>query len=102
MPEFLIAALACALRAMGDITTCQKINAPQWKRQEMPSVRRGLPADGPGTLTAGLPGTVGLNTYSGSLGIATATALTSRRGAFAIAGLLLPMSSLPPVWRLRA
>src|SRR3546814_20425753 len=68
----------------------------------MPSVQRGLLADGLGTLTAGLLGTVGLNTFSGSIGIATATGITSRRVAFAIAGLFLAMSMLPPVWRLLA
>src|SRR3546814_1381224 len=68
----------------------------------MPSVQRGLLADGLGTLTAGLLGTVGLNTFSGSIGIATATGITSRRVAFAIAGLFLAMQMLPPVWRLLA
>lgn len=102
MPEFLIAALACALRAMGDITTCQKINDPQWKRQEMPSVQRGLLADSLGTVIAGVLGTVGLNTFSGSIGISTATGITARRVAYAIGGLFLLMSLLPPVWRLLA
>ena len=102
VPDFLIAALACALRAMGDITTCQKINDPNWKRQDIRSVQRGLLADGLGTTIAGLLGTVGLNTFSGSVGISVATGITSRRVALAIGGMFVAMSMLPPVWRLLA
>ncbi|MEQ8814791.1 MAG: solute carrier family 23 protein [Thalassobaculum sp.] len=102
IPDFLVAALACALRAMGDITTCQKINDPEWRRQDMPSVQRGLLADGLGTVLAGLLGTVGTNTFSGSIGISVATGITARRVAWAIGGIFLAMSALPPVWRLLA
>lgn len=102
IPDFLVAALACALRAMGDITTCQKINDPAWKRQDMPSVQRGLLSDGLGTVIAGLLGTVGLNTFSGSIGISLATGVTARRVAWAIGGFFLLLSLLPPVWRLLA
>lgn len=102
IPDYLVAALACSLRAMGDITTCQKINDPDWKRQDILSVQRGLLADGLGTMVAGLLGTVGLNTFSGSIGISVATGITSRRVALAIGGLFVVLSMLPPVWSLLA
>ena len=45
------------------------------------NIEAGVLADGLGTLAAGLIGTVGLNTYSASVGLAVATEVLSRRVA---------------------
>ena len=76
---FAITALACCLRAMGDITNAQRINDRDWVRPDMGSIRNGLFADGLSTAFSALLGSVGGNTYSSSVGLANATGVTSRR-----------------------
>jgi xanthine/uracil permease len=83
---FLAAALVCALRAVGDITIAQRINDAAWKRPEPKSLNRGVVADGLGNVAAGALGSVGLNTFSGSVGMSLATGITSRWVGFALAG----------------
>ena len=39
---YLVGALACTLRAVGDITTCQRIANPDWVRPDMGSIERGI------------------------------------------------------------
>lgn len=94
-PQYLIAALACTLRAMGDIATCQKINDSRWTRPDMRTLRGGVLADGLGTLLAGLVGTVGLNTFSGSVGLSVATGVAARRVGLAAGIIFVLLSMLP-------
>ncbi|MFC4352211.1 uracil-xanthine permease family protein [Fodinicurvata halophila] len=92
---FAAGALACALRATGDITTCQKIAEADWVRPEMGSIERGVRADGLGTLLAGALGTVGMNTFSSSIGLSQATGIIQRRVGFAIGGLFIALAFSP-------
>src|SRR5262249_51578451 len=94
---FLIAALACCLRAMGDITTCQKINDRDWVRPDLKSIRNGVVADGAGTMIAAFVGCFGGNTYSSSVGVSSAVGVTARVVGFWVGGLLIVMSAFPVV-----
>jgi xanthine permease XanP len=94
---FMIGALACCLRAMGDITTCQKINDRDWIRPDLISIRNGVVADGAGTVIAALVGAFGCNTYSSSVGMANAVGVTSRWIGFWVGGLLVLLSLFPVV-----
>jgi xanthine permease XanP len=76
---FVVTALACSIRAMGDITNAQRINDRDWVRPDMTSIRNGVLADGLATVCSALLGSVGGNTYSSSVGLANATGVTSRR-----------------------
>lgn len=92
---FAVAALAACLRAMGDVTTCQKINDAEWTRPGMRSISGGVLANGVTTATAGLCGTIGVNTLTSSVGLAGATGVTSRRIAFVIGGMFVVLAFLP-------
>jgi NCS2 family nucleobase:cation symporter-2 len=94
---FAIAALACCLRAMGDITTCQKINDREWVRPDLTSIRNGVVADGAGTIASALIGSIGTNTYSSSVGMSSAVGVTSRRVGFWAGGLLVGLSLFPVI-----
>ena len=83
IPAFLIAGLAAALRTVGVVTTCQKINDRDWKRPAMKSIEGGVLADGLGCVGAGLLGTMGMNTGPSLVGVAKASGATSRYIAFA-------------------
>ncbi len=92
---FAVAALAACLRAMGDVTTCQKINDAEWTRPSMRSISGGVLANGISTTTAGLLGTIGVNTLTSSVGLSSATGVTSRRIAYVIGGMFLMLAFLP-------
>jgi NCS2 family nucleobase:cation symporter-2 len=92
---FLIAALSSTLKAIGDLTTCQKINDADWKRPDMQSISRGVLADGLGLVAAGLLGGMGQSTSSSNVGLATATGATSRRIAFAMGGVAIALAFFP-------
>jgi len=95
-PEFAVAALTCSLRAIGDIVTAERVEDADWVRPDLANVRRGVFADGVGTVVASLLGSpIGLNTFSGSVGLAAATGVTARRVGWAIAGWLFLIALLP-------
>jgi NCS2 family nucleobase:cation symporter-2 len=94
---FMIGALACCLRGMGDITNCQKINDRDWIRPDLTSIRNGVVADGVGTIAASFLGTLGSSTYSSSVGMSTAVGVTARVIGFWTGGLLVVLSLFPVV-----
>ena len=95
LPGFLVGALACLVRASGDIVASQRANDPGWRRADFRTVRDGALADGLGTAVAGLLGTMGVNTYTGSVGLATATGITARRVGLAVGLLWVAFALLP-------
>ncbi len=97
IPAFLIAGLAAALRTVGVITTCQKINDRDWKRPDMRSIEGGMLADGIGCAAGGLLGTMGMNTGPSLVGVAKASGATSRYIAFACGGILILLSFVPKI-----
>jgi xanthine permease XanP len=92
---FLIAALASSLKAIGDLTTCQKINDADWQRPDIGSISRGLLADACGVLAAGVLGGMGQSTSSSNVGLSNATGATSRRIAYAAGGLAIALAFVP-------
>jgi NCS2 family nucleobase:cation symporter-2 len=92
---FAVGALACCLRAMGDLTMCQKLNYRDWVRPDFITIRRGVFADGLGTVLAALIGSVGGNTYSTCVGLSSATQITSRRIGVYIGLVLIGMAAFP-------
>nr|HAT8714509.1 xanthine/uracil/vitamin C permease [Legionella jordanis] len=92
---FFVASIAAALRTVGVITTCQKINDSSWKNPDLKSIKGGVFADGLGAIVAGLFGIPGISTGPSLVGVSTATGATSRYIAFAASVLLLLLSLLP-------
>ncbi|MFP5212201.1 MAG: uracil-xanthine permease family protein, partial [Acidobacteriota bacterium] len=92
---FLIATLSSALKAMGDISICQKINDTEWKRPDIHSISRGILACSIGNLVSGLSGGLGQSVSSSNIGLSIATGATSRKIAFATGGILILMAFLP-------
>ena len=94
---FVVGALAACLKTIGNVTTCQKMNDADWVRPDMHSISRGVLADGLGTVTAGVLGTVGVNSSPSAVGLAGATGVTSRRVAYAIGAIFFALAFLPKV-----
>ena len=73
IPAFVFAALAAALKTLGSITTCQKINDADWVRPDMRSIGQGVLADAITTITAGALGATGVNSSPSAVGLSGAT-----------------------------
>lgn len=95
VPVFLIASLASALKAVGDLTLCQKINDAEWKRTDVGSVSGGVLAGSIGNFFAGLIGAPGQSTFSSSVGMSLATGATSRAIALPCGIILIGLAFLP-------
>jgi NCS2 family nucleobase:cation symporter-2 len=92
---FAIAGLASGLRAVGVLTTCQKLDDAQWRRPEMRSISGGVVADGLGCAVGGALGAPGMSASPSLVGLERTTGATSRVIAWSIAGWLLALSLLP-------
>jgi xanthine permease XanP len=92
---FVVAALATAIRTMGDVTVCQKTNDAEWVRPNQRSIGGGVLANGLANVGAGLLGSVGTSPSTSGIGLAAATGVTSRRVAYAIAGVFFVLAFLP-------
>ncbi len=92
---FMIATLSSALKTMGDLTTCQKINDADWRRMDMKSISRGLLACGTGNVISGLVGALGQSVSSSNIGLSIATGATSRRIAYVTGGVMILLAFLP-------
>jgi xanthine/uracil permease len=95
LPGVLVGALACLVRASGDIVACQRANDPGWKRPDFGSIRAGVLADGMGSVIAGVIGVPGTNTYTASVGLSIATGIMARRVAFAVGAMWIVLGLLP-------
>jgi xanthine permease XanP len=92
---FLVAAFSSALKTMGDLTTCQKINDADWRRIEMRSIGRGMLACAAGNIASGLLGALGQSVSSSNIGLSIATGATSRRIGYAAGGILILLAFFP-------
>jgi NCS2 family nucleobase:cation symporter-2 len=80
---------------MGDVTICQKTNDAEWVRPNLRSLGGGVLANGLANVGAGVLGTVGTSPSTSGIGLAAATGVTSRRVAYAIAGMFFLLAFLP-------
>jgi xanthine permease XanP len=92
---FLVTVLASTLKAVGDLTTCQKINDTEWKRPDMQSISGGILAEACGVMLSGGVGNMGQSTSSANVGLSIATGATSRRIGFACGGILIVLVFVP-------
>jgi xanthine/uracil permease len=92
---FVLAAISCAVRAVGDIVTTDQVSHPAWKREDYTRIKSGLLADGLGCMTAGILGTTGTNTYSGSAGLVSTTNVASRRVATTVGLIWVALALVP-------
>lgn len=92
---FLIAMLCSSLKSIGDLSTCQKINDPNWKRPDMENASKGILADAVGCMSSGFLGGFAQSTSSTNIGLSIATGATSRMIAYAMGGVLLFLAFCP-------
>jgi NCS2 family nucleobase:cation symporter-2 len=95
LAPFVVVALAGTLHLMGNISTAQRINDEDWVRPDFRSLSNGLAGNGIAAILCGFIGTMGVNSYSSSIGVSTATGITSRNVAYVIGALFVLLSLVP-------
>jgi NCS2 family nucleobase:cation symporter-2 len=97
MPAFAAAGVAAALRTIGVVTTCEKINDADWKRPDLRPIQGGVLSDGAGCLIGGLLGAPGMSVGPSLVGVSKATGATSRYIGYACAAILIAMAFVPKI-----
>lgn len=97
LAPFLIAGLCTALKCIGDLTTCQKINDAEWKRPDTHNISKGILAESVKTIFGGLIGGFAHTTCSSNIGLSVATGATSRIIAYVTGGLFIIMAFFPKI-----
>ena len=97
LPAFLASGVAAALRAVGVVTTCQRLNDAGWRRPDMANIRGGVLADGLANALGGVLGAPGMNIAPSLVGISGVTGATSRVIAFAAAAILFGIGLSPRI-----
>lgn len=102
LPGFVLGALASLVRCMGDVIAAQRAEDANWTRPDQRSIRGGVLADGMGTTLAGLMGLPGMNSYTGSVGLAVASGVRSRVVGLAAGAIWVGLAFTPSagVWML--
>jgi xanthine permease XanP len=97
LAPFVVAAFASTLRAMGDVTNCQRLNDKDWVRPNFVSLAGGVAANGLGSIICGLAGSLGPNSYSACIGLSAATGITSRVIGYAIGVAFILLALVPAI-----
>ena len=92
---FAIVAIAGTLHLMGNVSTAQRINDADWVRPNFTSLSRGLFGNGIASVISAMIGSLGINSYSSSIGLSVATGITSRSLAFIISITFALLSLIP-------
>jgi xanthine permease XanP len=95
VPAFLASGVAASLRAVGVITTCQRINNAAWRRPDRANIRKGVLADGLSNVVGGALGVPGMSAGPSLVGVSGATGATSRAIGFAASIVLLVFAFSP-------
>ncbi len=93
---FAVAAIAATLRIMGDVSNAQRLDDAEWVRPNFGSLTGAVTANGVASAFCGLVGSPGMNSYSASIGLASATGITSRSVGYA-AGIAYVVLAFVPV-----
>jgi NCS2 family nucleobase:cation symporter-2 len=102
LAPFAVVAVAGALHLMGNISTAQRVNDADWVRPNFGSLSSGLAGNGLASIVCSLIGSLGVNSYSSSIGLSTATGITSRSLAPVISIAFVLLAFMPPAAALLA
>ena len=91
-----IVALAGTLHLIGNISTAQRINDKDWVRPNFGSLTRAYAGNGLASVICGLIGSLEVNSNSSSIGLSTATGVTSRSVAYVISIVFALLALMSP------
>ena len=97
LPTFLIASTTGALKSMGNLIMCEKVNDADWKEPDLKRVGTGLMADSLAVTVSGLIGGMASDTSASNVALSGASGATSRVIGYAAGGLFVLLGFLPKI-----
>jgi NCS2 family nucleobase:cation symporter-2 len=97
LPTFLIVSTTGALKSVGNLIMCQKINDADWKEPNLDRVGRGLMADSVAVTISGLIGGMASDTSASNVALSSASGATSRSIGYAAGGLFVLLGFSPKI-----
>jgi xanthine permease XanP len=95
LPAFLIVSATGALKTMGNLTMCEKINDPDWKQPDINRISGGLLADSVAVTVSGLIGGMASDTSSSNVALSSASGATSRVIGYVAGTLFIVLGFFP-------
>ena len=95
LPAFLIVSITGALKSMGNLTMCEKVNDADWKEPDLERIGGGLLADSVAVTVSGLLGGMASDTSASNVALSSASGATSRYIGYA-AGTLFALLGFSP------
>lgn len=97
VPIFVIVSITGALKSVGNLIMCEKVNDDEWKVPDMPRIANGLTADSVSVAVSGLLGGVASDTSASNVALSSASGATSRVIGYAAGTLFLLLGLSPKV-----
>ena len=97
LPVFAIVAITGALKSMGNLIMCEKVNDADWKAPDLKRAGNGLLADSAAVAVSGLIGGMASDTSSSNVALSSASGATSRYIGFAAGALFAALGLSPKI-----
>jgi NCS2 family nucleobase:cation symporter-2 len=97
LPAFLIVSITGALKSMGNLTMCEKVNDADWKAPDLNRIGGGLMADSLAVTVSGLLGGMASDTSASNVALSSASGATSRYIGYAAGGLFVLLGFSPKI-----
>jgi xanthine permease XanP len=97
LPAFLIVSITGALKSMGNLTMCEKVNDADWKAPDLDRISGGLLADSLAVTASGLLGGMASDTSASNVALSSASGATSRFIGYAAGALFMLLGFSPKI-----
>lgn len=97
LPAFLIVSATGALKSMGNLTMCEKVNDADWKAPDLDRISNGLMADSVAVAVSGLIGGVASDTSASNVALSSASGATSRYIGYAAGSIFVTLGFSPKI-----
>ncbi len=97
LPSFLIVSVTGALKSMGNLIMCEKVNDADWKAPDLDRIGGGLLADSVSVTVSGLIGGMASDTSASNVALSSASGATSRFIGYAAGGLFALLGFSPKI-----
>ena len=97
VPAFLIVSVTGALKSMGNLIMCEKVNDADWKAPDLNRIGGGLLADSVAVTVSGLIGGMASDTSASNVALSSATGATSRYIGYAAGALFVVLGFFPKI-----
>ncbi len=97
LPAFLIVSVTGALKTMGNLIMCEKVNDADWRTPDLERVGSGLLADSVAVTVSGLIGGMASDTSASNVALSSASGATSRYIGFAAGALFVGLGFSPKI-----